>query len=173
MFKSLFRLTTKNISRARFIVAYLYLYLYQYLYIYMLHSVRASQIIGNSAAYSRACPDRKRGHHQNSVLLVICEGNPPPVTNGFPAERTNNAETVPTIDTKTEPPIHISYIQYPIGSTADVVCQAWHIERSTALVPARVIVFDLNVRSGVPGDCWSHLIYLKIPNQSQMYLVCG
>ena len=58
-----------------------------------------------------------------------------------------------TMDTKTERSIQISYIKYPIVSTPDAVCQAWHIERSTALVPARVLVFDLNVRSGVPGDC--------------------
>ena len=53
-----------------------------------------SQIIGISTVCSTIGSGIRQRKHQNSVLLVLCEGNPP-VTSGFPSQRASNMENVP------------------------------------------------------------------------------
>ena len=54
----------------------------------------ASQITNVSIICSIVCSGADQRKHQSSALLALCEGNPPPVTTGFPSQRASNAENV-------------------------------------------------------------------------------
>ena len=64
-------------------------------------NVMTSQITSNSIVCLAACSVWHRGKRQSAALLVLCYRNPPvthyegnpPVTGGFPPQRTSNAES--------------------------------------------------------------------------------
>ena len=56
-------------------------------------SVMASQITSVSTVCSTVCSGADQRKHQSSVLLALCERNPP-VTCGFPSQRASNMENV-------------------------------------------------------------------------------